>query len=384
MKIKVWDISTRLFHWLLVITYIGAFFTSRNEWFLEHHVAIGYIAIGLVFFRIGWGFAGNRYARFVEFLKGWKDVKAYLLKAASLNPPRHLGHNPAVGWVIVVMLLVTALITATGIITYGGEENRGAWAVFFTFETAVYARALHIILAYVAVAMIVIHVCAALFHDFALKENIILSMITGKKEDHESWKERVSRMRPEEGRSVARLALWIVLAVLGGIGLVYLPPEGRSDFTGKETVTIVNDKGFITELAPNGTWKAECATSCHGVFHPTLLPADSWKRLMAGLGDHFGENVSLDEKAQKEILGYLVASSAEHSTTEASRKISRSIKKGDSPITITETPYLKRKHAEVSKDVFKRQSIVSKSNCIACHPGANVGSFEDKDINIPK
>jgi len=143
---KVWDMPTRLFHWFLAAFYAAAFFTSRNEWHLEYHVIVGYIAGGLIIFRVLWGFAGNRYARFSEFLKGWKEVKSYISNAISLKPPRYVGHNPAVGWIVIFMLLMTAAIVLTGIITYSGEENMGMLASIFTYETASIAKRVHLFL----------------------------------------------------------------------------------------------------------------------------------------------------------------------------------------------------------------------------------------------
>lgn len=383
MKINIWDKPVRIFHWLLVSAYIAVFFTSKSEWLLEYHAAAGYIAMGLICFRILWGFTGSRYARFSEFIRGWGEVKSYLLKTIRLKPPRYLGHNPAVGWVVIFMLILTAGISVTGITTYSGEENRGMLAGLVSFRAASNAREIHEFLAYSAVVVIVVHIAAALFHDFILKENIILSMITGTKEDEESWGERVSHMRPGEGFSAPQLTVWLIVTIMGGFGLVYLPPKGKTDFSKVQEYKILDKKGFAVTEKPNKAWQSECS-SCHTLFHPTLLPAASWEKIMAGLEDHFGDNASLDEKTRKEVLGFLVSSSAEHSTSEASQKLLRSIKRGDVPMQITEIAYWKRKHSEIPPDVYNGKSVKSKSNCIACHPGAEVGSFEDADISIPK
>ncbi len=381
---KVWDLPTRLFHWFLVFAYIGVFYTSYSEWLLEYHTIAGYIILGLVIFRLVWGFTGNRYARFSEFLKGWSNFKSVLSDYLRFKFPRYLGHNPVVGWAVVFMLIATALISITGIITYSGEENRGLWAGVFTYYTATSARAIHTFLAYTMVVVIVGHICMALFHDFILRENIILSMITGTKEDPESWSERVSHMQPGEGRSFVRLLVWIFVAIMGGLGLIYLPPEGgETDFSRMKPPGVLDEEGFAVELKPNQVWLEECATSCHSAYHPTLLPADSWRNIFSSLDDHFGEDVTLDENTRKEILDFLTAASAEHSTTEASSKMLYSIKANQIPIRITEVPYWKWKHAEISEDTFRKKSVMSKSNCVACHPGAEIGSFEDKDIHIP-
>ncbi len=383
MKIKVWDLPTRIFHWLLVLAYVGAYFTSESEWLLEYHAAGGYIALGLIVFRILWGFTGNRYSRFSDFIRGWREVKSYILRMLRLDIPRFLGHNPAVGWVVLFMLLITIVISLTGIIVYGGEEGRGIAAGIFSFKTALIVRVIHLILADIAVVMIVTHISAALIHHFILKENIIYSMFTGYKEDMESWSERVSHMKAGEELSVTRLVVLIIVVILGGLGLVYLPPEGKTDFS-KEKMQVMDDKGFVVELKHNKKWVEECAKSCHIGFHPNLLPASSWEKLMSGLSDHFGEDATIDNNTQKEILGYLVSASAEHSVSEASKKLIYSIKEGDIPIKITDIPYWKKKHSEISDEIYKRKSIASKSNCIACHPGSGVGSFEDRDIHIPE
>lgn len=382
MKIKIWDMPTRVFHWTLVLVYAGAFFFTQSEWYLEYHTVAGYIALGLVAFRFLWGFAGTKYSRFSDFINGWGEVKGYVSKALKMDPPRYLGHNPAVGWVVLAMLFLTAVISVTGIITYSGEEQRGAWGGHISIETALAIKEVHEFSAYLAIVLIVVHICAALFHDFVLRENIILSMVTGYKEDEGTWKERTSSLGPGEGRSVARLAVWLIVTLMAGAAFIYLPPEKRSDFT-DYPMMLKAMKGQAVELAPSAAWKAECAESCHNAFHPALLPAESWRKVMAGLDDHFGETIELDDAAQKEIEGFLTSASAESSYSEASIKILRSLKKGEAPARITDVPYWKKKHADIKEDVFSRKSVVSKSNCVACHPGAEAGSFEDKDIKVP-
>lgn len=370
---------------MLVAAYAGAFFTSRNEWFLEYHTIAGYIALGLVAFRVLWGFTGNRYSRFADFLKGSSEVLAFVRQTLRLKPSRYIGHNPAVGWVVVFMLVLTIVIVSTGIVTYGGEENRGVLAGIVSFEAADAAKVIHLILADVAIAAIITHICAALFHDFVFKENIILSMITGTKEDPESWSERVEHLRPEEGHSAARLAVWVVVTVLGGFALIYLPPEGKGEFTGREAVLVKDDSGRPVLVKPDPVWKDECAASCHSGFHPTLLPAASWEKIMGSLDDHFGEDVSLDDETRAVVLKFLLSASAERSATEASMKMLHSLpESGPPPVRITDVPYWVAKHEEIKEEVFKRKSVMSKSNCVACHPGAEAGSFEDKDIRIPK
>ncbi len=381
MKIKVWDGPTRTFHWLLVFSYLAVFFTSRSEWYLSYHTMAGYLALALVIFRIFWGFSGGPYARFSGFVTGWGGVKSFLKSTIRLEPVRYIGHNPAVGWVVLMMLAVTAALTTTGIIIYSGEEGLGPLAGYFTFETAVYAKLIHTVLAYLAVLMVVVHISAALFHDFILKENIIKAMITGSKEDEEGWKVTYARESeaPESGHPAARLVFWICITLLGAMGLFYLPPERAPGFLPPRLM------GASEDRRESEIWLDECS-ACHAPFHPTLLPASSWKLVMDGLDDHFGDDASLDPEVSVEVLEYLLSASAELSTSEASKQILYSIEKSgiEAPIRVTDIPYWIRKHSDIDKEVYDRKSVVSKSNCIACHPGSDAGSFEDADIRVPE
>lgn len=381
VKIKVWDAPTRIFHWLLVAAFGVAYMTSAGEWLLEWHAAAGYAALGLVIFRIFWGFAGSRHSRFSDFIKGFSTVKSYLAQMARLKPPRHLGHNPAVGWVVLFMLAVTVLLTVTGITAYSGEEGRGLFATVVSYDTGASMAPVHELLAWVMLAVIAVHVSAALFHDFILRENLVLTMITGTREDTGSWTERTSALGPEEGRSKTRLAVLLVVVLIGAAGAALLP----SMITGTEEgrVGVPGPGGVIMDVPSDAAWAEECS-ACHGLFHPTLLPARSWKKIVSSLSDHFGDDASLDAETTARIEGYLMKFSAERSTSEASRKILASIKQTDTPLRITETGYWKRKHSDIEEAVWKRASVVDRSNCGACHPGAKKGSFEDADISVPE
>jgi hypothetical protein len=137
-----------------------------------------------------------------------------------------------------------------------------------------------------------------------------------------------------------------------------------------------------TALAIPPVYKKECG-SCHMAFPPNTLPAGSWRAMMADLSDHFGDDASIGEPAKKVIEDFLVRSSAEHSLEEASIKFLRSIENGSPPLRITEIEYWKKKHETIRRDIYRRESIRSRINCVACHKWAEYGSFEDSDIRIP-
>lgn len=387
MKIAVWDIPTRIFHWGLVAACITVYLTSRTERYVELHATAGYALFCFIMFRLVWGFIGNRYARFSNFISGWRKTRACLADLLSLTPHRSIGHNPAVGWIVLVMLAILLLISVSGLITYSGEENKGFLAGYFSFSAAQYAHLIHSYVAYAFVLVIVLHVSAALVHDFILGENIIVAMITGRKEDAEGFAARSESTEPQRTGRTARLAVFLLLAVLGGWALVsfnltsvlhteYVPHE--------EPPVLVRDAGGTpVPFVENELWLGECGESCHGLFHPTLLPEQSWVAVMAGLEEHFGDDASLEPEETEEILLFLVANSAERSTTEASQKILWTLEKGSLLTQVTKTPYWLKKHSKIKEEVYSRGSVISPSNCAACHRDAAIGSFDDTQIVVP-
>lgn len=139
------------------------------------------------------------------------------------------------------------------------------------------------------------------------------------------------------------------------------------------------------DVAPvkNELYKSECS-ACHFAYQPGLLPAASWKKLMGGLDNHFGENAELDAQTRKELTDYLVTNAADNAMDYyRSAKIARSVG-SDAPLRITEVPYMRYKHNEIPMRIIKgNKDIGSLSNCAACHTRANVGSFAEREINIP-
>jgi hypothetical protein len=132
----------------------------------------------------------------------------------------------------------------------------------------------------------------------------------------------------------------------------------------------------------NPTYKEECG-ACHFAYQPELLPSWSWEKVLAGLEDHFGEALELDPDSKKIVTEYLKANAAEHSSAKRAVKIMRSLR-DQTPLRITEIPYIREKHHEVSPNVFKRESIGSLSNCSACHTTAERGIYEDDYVAIPR
>jgi hypothetical protein len=139
-----------------------------------------------------------------------------------------------------------------------------------------------------------------------------------------------------------------------------------------------------TDVAPvnNNLYREECG-SCHIAYPPGLLPSASWRSIMQGLSDHFGEDAGLEQNSMQEITEYLVANSAEKSDSRRSRAFAASLAGFDSAVLrITETPYFLHEHDEIPARIRESKQVVSMSQCDNCHRKAASGSFNEHDIWI--
>ena len=165
--VTVWDPLVRLFHWSLAACVFGAFLVEDGD---TTHRVLGYIALGLVAFRVLWGFVGTRHARFRDWVRGPRAVRAYLRERLTGVSRRRLGHNPAAGVVMLVLLTGVALVGVTG------------WMqTLDAFWGAQWLEDLHEVLAWSLLGLIGLHVLAALVESFHYRENLIAAMIHGRK-----------------------------------------------------------------------------------------------------------------------------------------------------------------------------------------------------------
>ena len=167
-RILVWDFPTRAFHWLLALSFLGAFLTAESERLRDVHVVLGYTMLGLVAFRLLWGMVGPRYARFRSFAFGPKRVAAYLKSLLTLRPQHYLGHNPAGSWAIFALLALSVLAGATGYATY--NDVGGHWL-----------EDLHEGVANILLAVVMVHIAGVLVSSLIHRENLVRSMLTGYK-----------------------------------------------------------------------------------------------------------------------------------------------------------------------------------------------------------
>ena len=151
-------------------------------------------------------------------------------------------------------------------------------------------------------------------------------------------------------------------AAIGSLALLGLCPLAQAD-----------DRRATVPLLPK--YQQECA-ACHVAYPPGMLPAASWQRLMGGLGKHFGTDASLDATSAREISTWL----NQHAGTY------KRVTEAPPQDRITRSNWFLSQHneREVSLAVWKRTSVSSPANCAACHTQADKGSFNERDIKIPK
>jgi cytochrome b len=191
-KILVWDWPVRLGHWLMVGGFIVAWLTSESETFRLLHVISGATVLAVATFRLPWGFIGSRYARFGDFVRSPRAVKDYAAGLLKLEPAHHVGHNPAGGWAIVVLLGLGILTGLSGWANYndiGGD--------FF--------EEVHEGLAVAMLIVVAIHIAGVLSASLMHCENLVRAMLSGRKQGMPE--EAIGSARPLAG---ALLLAWIV------------------------------------------------------------------------------------------------------------------------------------------------------------------------------
>ena len=166
--VKVWDWPVRVFHWTLAASVLGAFITGENEDFERLHQTLGWVAAGLIAFRVVWGLVGTRYARFTEFIRSPAQVWAYIKSLRSGQPQHFVGHNPVGAMAVMLLMGLTALSVYTGWLALA--EDAAEW-----LEEA------HEIAANTLITVVLVHVIGVLWSSRTHGENLLKAMLTGRK-----------------------------------------------------------------------------------------------------------------------------------------------------------------------------------------------------------
>ncbi|HZP87500.1 MAG TPA: cytochrome b/b6 domain-containing protein [Burkholderiales bacterium] len=195
-RVLVWDLPTRVFHWLLAISFAGAFLTAESERWRDLHVMLGYSFAGLIAFRLIWGVVGSRYARFRSFVFSPREVIGYLRSLLSRSPRHYLGHNPA-GSIVIFLLLVLGIVTGvSGWMTY--NDVGGEWL-----------EDVHEVAANGMLVLVGVHILGVLVSSLLHRENLVRAMITGRK-------------LGQAGQGISRTHAWMAAALIAGLTALWV------------------------------------------------------------------------------------------------------------------------------------------------------------------
>ena len=180
-KRLVWDLPLRLFHWLLVASIVASYVTAKFIDDRQWHFYVGYCTIGLLVFRILWGFFGPRHARFTNFIRSPSAAWLYLKGMSHKGTTPSIGHNPVGGMMVLLMLVLLAIQAGTGLFTTDAIIWAGPYNPSVSESTASFLSSVHYWNFNLILAVVGLHVAAILFYAFYKNQNLVVPMLHGHK-----------------------------------------------------------------------------------------------------------------------------------------------------------------------------------------------------------
>ena len=179
--VRIWDLPTRLFHWLLAVSVIGLIVTAKvGGDAMNWHFRLGYVVFALLLFRLMWGFVGGRWSRFASFFPTPARLGRYLRGRA--RPEDHAGHNPLGAFSVLAMLLVLAAQVGTGLFSDDDIAFAGPLTGLVAGSTVRAASSYHKDVGQLLViGLVALHLLAIAFYFFAKRKNLVRPMVTGDK-----------------------------------------------------------------------------------------------------------------------------------------------------------------------------------------------------------
>lgn len=225
-KRLVWDLPTRLFHWVLVASMVASWLTADpGSPSMKWHMYLGYWTLGLVIFRVLWGFFGPKHARFSEFFKPGR-IGGYAAGLFRRDSKQAVGHNPLGALAVIVMLLMVAIQAVSGLFITDDIVWSGPWNPAVSGETADRLTTLHHLNFDVLLWLVGLHVLTILFYAFYKRQDLVGPMFTGYKK---------AAVVPE-GHAItdSQLLKALVIAVLSAAAvyavLAFAPPPVIEDY----------------------------------------------------------------------------------------------------------------------------------------------------------
>jgi cytochrome b len=206
MKIRIWDLPTRLFHWLLVMAVICSFVSVKlggNA--MIWHGRFGYIVLGLIFFRLIWVFVGTHHARFAQFIKSPKAILAYLK-----NPVETPGHSPIAAISVLALLGLFLAQALAGLFASDDIAFDGPLAKYVASAWVELLTSFHRLNEWVLLSLVGVHIAAILYYKYAKKINLVSAMINGDKE----WDTRDPLVQDDSKVRLKAMAILLTIALL--------------------------------------------------------------------------------------------------------------------------------------------------------------------------
>jgi cytochrome b len=207
LRMKVWDLPVRLFHWAIVVLIFCAWATQ--EWdHMNWHVWVGYTILTLLLFRVAWGFVGSDTARFVWFLRSPVAALRHLSHLHRREADREIGHNAAGGWMVLVMLALIGVQTGTGLFANDLDDGEGPLMHLVDRDQSNWLGHIHSLNFKLIEGVIVLHIVAIALYAVLKRQNLVRPMLTG------------TKLMPVDApapRLVSPLWALLVLAVAAGV-----------------------------------------------------------------------------------------------------------------------------------------------------------------------
>jgi len=183
LTIRVWDLPTRIFHWLVAVLVVFSFATGKigGSW-LEWHMRSGYAILTLVLFRLAWGIVGSETSRFARFVRG---PAAFFRYAGDIVGKRHravIGHNPMGGWMVLFMLVLLLTQASSGLFADDEIATQGPLAVKVSNALVAKMTAFHYYNGWTLIGAVFLHVIAIAAYWMAWRDNRVAPMWTGRRE----------------------------------------------------------------------------------------------------------------------------------------------------------------------------------------------------------
>ena len=212
-KIRVWDLPTRLFHWLLALSIAASFISVKiggNA--MVWHGRFGYVALTLILFRLAWGVVGPRYARFAQFVKG----PAAVLREIRGIAPRVPGHNPLGALSVLAMLLLIGIQAGLGLFSSDDIAFDGPLAKHVSSAAVEFATRWHHRFEWLLIGVILLHLAAVVWHQRIKGHDLVRPMLNG-----DQWASSLAA--PQSARDDAGMrARALVVITLAALLVAYL------------------------------------------------------------------------------------------------------------------------------------------------------------------